>query len=109
MADANNTQVDAFPGCETLEKTIENTGVEAQNTGLAGEIAAVTQQSVEESNDERNTADGDGEVLLRDGGLDISESYDVGALQRQCTDYVDIINYIQKVIYHRMMMPGRGK
>ena len=95
MADENNTSVDAFPVCETLEQTIENTAVEAQNTGLAGEIAAVTEQSGEKTNDERNTAEDDAEVLLQDGGLDISEGYDVGALQRQCTDYVDIINYIQ--------------
>jgi len=29
-----------------LEKTIENTEEEVQNTGLAGEIAVVTEQSV---------------------------------------------------------------
>jgi len=60
---------------------------------LTGGIAAVTEQLVEETNDERNTAEDDGKMLLQDGGLDISQGYDVGALQRQCTDYADIIKY----------------
>lgn len=96
-SDENNTQTGDVLSRERFAADAENTGTEVcalQQTATTAAAGSSGESDENNSADVPEVSDSEGEVV-HGGDLDLSQSYDVGALQCQCPDFSALIEYIQ--------------